>query len=287
MQKPVAQEGEAAIVPIKFGETERSYRLRTTPVRDGDGRLIGAVTLLEDLTEIREVDKLKTDFIAIASSKLRDPLRSLQLALHAVLEGYTGALNEQQKDMLTDARHQSEQLKDIIDDLLELSEIESGTRKLSTERLRPLDVARSVVERFQAAADAKRLKLTNQVATDLAWVLADREAVRRIFDNLLSNAIRHTGRDGEVKIDAKEAVDRVMFSVSDSGAGIPDAQLPMLFNRFVQIKKETSGGTGLGLALVKQLVEAQGGQVAVSSRPGDASTFPFTLPIGGYSSARR
>jgi two-component system, NtrC family, sensor histidine kinase KinB len=287
MQKTVAQDGHAAIVPIKLGETERSYRLRTTPVRDTDGRLIGAVTLLEDLTEIREVDKLKSDFITIASGKLRAPLRSLQLALHAVIEGYTGELNEQQKDMLTDARHESERLKEIIDDLLELSEIESGTRQLSIERLRPLDVARTAAERFQAAADARRVKLINHVATDLAWILADREALRRIFDNLLSNAIRHTGRDGEVKLDAKEVVDRVMFSVSDRGEGIPDAQLPTLFNPFVQIKKETSGGTGLGLALVKRLVETQGGQVAVSSRLGEGTNITFTLPIGGYSSARR
>jgi signal transduction histidine kinase len=287
MQKPVAQKGDAAIVPIKLGETERSYRLRTTPVRDSDGRLIGAVTLLEDLTEIREVDKLKSDFITLASGKLRAPLRALQLALHAVIEGYTGDLNEQQKDMLTDARQQSERLKEIIDDLLELSEIESGTRRLSIERLRPVELARSAIERFQAAADARRVKLINQVATDLAWILADREALRRIFDNLLSNAIRHSGHGGEVKLDAKEVVDRVMFSVCDSGEGIAETQLPILFNRFVQIKKETCGGTGLGLALVKRLVEAQGGQVAVSSRLGEGTTFTFTLPIGGYSSARR
>ncbi len=287
MQRPLTQKGDAAILSVRLGETERSYRLRTTPVRDTEGRLIGAVTLLEDLTEIREVDRLKSDFIAIASAKLRAPLKALRLALHAVIEGYTGELNEQQKDMLTEARRQSESLKEIIDDLLELSEIESGTRRLSIERWRPVDVGRVAVERFQAMAEVKRVKLKNQVASDLAWILADREALRRIFDNLLSNAIRHTGRDGEVKLDAKEMVDRVMFSVTDTGEGIAEAELPMLFNRFAQIKKETSGGTGLGLALVKRLVEAQGGQVAVSSQVGEGTTVTFTLPIGGYSSARR
>src|SRR5215813_13306631 len=88
MQKAIAAEGEAALVPMKIGETERSYQIRTTPVRDADGRLLGAVTLLEDITTLREVDRLKTEFISIASNKLRDPLRSLQLALHAVIEKY-------------------------------------------------------------------------------------------------------------------------------------------------------------------------------------------------------
>ncbi|MEW6130488.1 MAG: ATP-binding protein [Acidobacteriota bacterium] len=286
LQKPVAQEGDAAIVPVKIGAHERSYRLRTTPVRDGDGRLIGAVTLLEDITEMREVDRLKTDFIAIASNKLRDPLRALQLALHAVIQGYTGELNAQQAAMLTDARDQSERLREIIDDLLELSKIESGTRKLSMERLRPIDITRPVIEHFQSAADAKRIKLIADVAPDLAWVVADGEALRRIFDNLLSNAIRHTPMGGEIKIEAKERVDRVMFAISDTGEGIPEDELPTLFNRFAQVKKTTSGGTGLGLALTKQLVEAQSGQIAVSSRVGEGTTFTFTLPIGGYSSAR-
>ena len=287
LQKPVAQEGEAALVPMKFGEAERSYRLRTTPMRDTDGRLVGAVTLLEDITSLKEIDRLKTEFIAIASAKLRGPLRSLQYALYSVIEGYAGQVSDQQVELLLDARQNAEQLDELMGDLLELAEIESGARNLTTERLRPVDIARAVVEQFQAGADSKHVKLTNAVWSDVPWVIADRRAMRRIFGNLLSNAIRHTPRDGEIKISAEERIGRVLFQVRDTGEGIPEAYLPALFNRFVRIGERTSGGAGLGLALVKRLVEAQGGQVSVESRPGEGTTFMFTLPVGGPSATRK
>ncbi|MBI3949756.1 MAG: HAMP domain-containing protein [Acidobacteria bacterium] len=281
MQRPVAAEGEAALVPVKVGGAERSFRLRTTPMRDEDGRLLGAVTLLEDITALREVDRLKTAFISVASSKLREPLHALRLALHAAVEGYTGELNEQQRDMLTSARQSAEQLEGIMSDLLDLTEIESGARHLSREPLRPIDLARTAIERHRASAECKHIRLENNVWPDLPRVSADKQAVERIFDNLLSNAIRHTDRDGQVTMSAEEREGRVFFSVRDTGEGIPEEYLPTLFGRFVHIEGRSSGGTGLGLALVKRLVEAHGGQVGVESRVGEGSTFTFTLPVAG------
>src|SRR6185369_10400487 len=130
MQRPVASEGEAALVPLKVGGGGRSFRLRATAVRDGEGRLLGAVTLLEDITAIAELDKLKTEFISVASSKLREPLHALRLALHTVVEGYAGELNDQQADTLASAQQNAEQLEELMIDLLELTEIESGTLHL-------------------------------------------------------------------------------------------------------------------------------------------------------------
>lgn len=286
MQRPVAAEGEAALVPVKVGSAEQSYRLRTTPMRDEEGRLMGAVTVLEDITALREVDRLKTDFISVASGKLREPLHSLQLALHAVISGHTGELNDQQAEMLADARHAAEQLEELMADLLELAEIESGTRRIATERLRPIDLARATIERFQPAAECKHIRLENNVWPDLPWVMADRRAIKSVFDNLLSNAIRHTGREGVIKIEANERGDRVYFSVSDTGEGIPEEALPTLFGRFVQVKGRPGGGTGLGLALVKRLIEAQGGQISVESRTGEGTTFTFSLMEGGPASVR-
>ncbi|HYV03863.1 MAG TPA: ATP-binding protein, partial [Blastocatellia bacterium] len=153
-------------------------------------------------------------------------------------------------------------------------------------RLRPVELARESLERFQFAAESRRIKLENNVWPDLPWVIADRKAVGRIIQNLLSNAIRHTPRDGRIVIDATERVGRVLFSVRDTGEGIAEAQLPVLFRRFVRVGGK-SGGAGLGLALVKRLVEAQGGQVSVESRAGEGSTFTFSLPVGGPSSVRR
>jgi signal transduction histidine kinase len=282
MQQPVAGEGEVALVPARAGGAERSYRLRTTPMRDDEGRMLGAVTVLEDMTGIREVDKVKTEFISVASGKLREPLRSLQLALHVVLTGAPGELNDSQIQMLSDARQAAEQLEELMDDLLQLAEIESGARPMNVERLRPIDIARAAIDRFQSAAESRHVKLENHIWPDLSWVMGDRRALKSIFDNLLSNAIRHTGRDGVVKIDATERSDgRMYFSVSDTGEGIPEEYLPNLFGRFVKVGSNRAGGTGLGLALVKRLVEAQGGQISVQSRVGEGTTFTFTLLLGG------
>jgi signal transduction histidine kinase len=283
MQKPVATEGEAALVPLKVGGSERNFRLRATPVRDSEGRLLGAVTVLEDITAIAEIDRLKTEFISVASSKLREPLHALRLALHALAGGYAGELSDQQTEMIETAQENGEKLEELMTDLLALTDIETGATHLSTARLRPIDLAREAVERFRAAAECKHVSLENNVWPDVSWVVADRRAVARIFDNLLSNAIRHTPRGGTVAIEAKEQVGRVFFRVRDTGEGIPEDALPNIFGRFVQVGDKSSG-TGLGLALVKRLVEAQGGQVSVESRVGEGSTFTFALPEGGPAS---
>ncbi len=285
MQRPIDGGDEAAIVPVKLGEAERDFRLRATPMRDSEGRLLGAVTLLEDITAITEVDKLKTAFISVASSKLREPLHSLRLALHAVIEGYVGESIDEQREMLVSARENADKLDQLISDLLELAEIDSGARSLALERLRPVDLAREAVERFRAAAENKKIKLENKVWPDLSWVVGDRHAIASILDNLMSNAIRHTDRGGSVAIEASEHVGRIYISVRDNGEGISEQYLPTIFSRFNRVGDKT-GGTGLGLALVKRLVEAQGGQVSVQSRPGEGSTFTFALITGGPASIR-
>jgi NtrC-family two-component system sensor histidine kinase KinB len=287
MQKPIAIRGEAALVPIKVGGAERSYSLRTSPMRDEDGRLLGAVTLLEDRTMSLGVDHLKSEFISVASGKLREPLHSLRLALHAVIEEHTGELNEQQKEMLYVVRNSAEQLDEMTSDLLELAELESGARRLNLESLRPIDLARSAIERHRSAAECKHLKLNNKVWSDLPRIVADKQAMKRVFDNLLSNAVRHTERDGDVSIEAWERNNRIFFTVRDTGEGIPEEYLPNIFGRFVRVAGRPGGGTGLGLALVKRLVEAEGGQISVESLSGQGTVFTFTLPVSGASDGVR
>jgi NtrC-family two-component system sensor histidine kinase KinB len=279
MQRPVSTEDQGTLAPVKVGAADHSFRLRTTPMRDEDGRLLGAVTVLEDVTPTMEVDQLKSGFVSVASGKLRDPLHSLRLALHTLAEGYAGDVSDEQKDLLDVARRSAEQLDDMTSDLLELAELESGARQLSVEPLRPIDMARPAIERHRPAADCKHITLVNKIWSDLPRVNADKEAMRRVFDNLLSNAIRHTGRDGEVSVEAWERNNRVFFSVRDTGEGIPEEYLPNIFGRFIQVKGRTGGGTGLGLALVKRLVEGQQGQISVESKEGEGTAFNFALPL--------
>ncbi len=272
-----AEEGQAALLPMRIGKEERSYRLRTTPMRDSEGKLLGAVTLLEDVTEIAEVDRFKSRFLSVASQKLREPIRRLRLALYALTQGHAGELRPLQMELATNAVHEAEHLDDLMLDLIEVAELETGRRQLRTEKVRPIDALRDAVVRFRDEAQDKNIDIELLAFEDVAYVQADRRALRTILDNLIANALRYTPEGGRIRLGATEQQERVQFFVHDNGRGIEAERLPTIFGRFTG--DPASGGTGLGLALVRRLVESQGGQVSVESRLGAGTTFRFTLPV--------
>ncbi|GEM_PF-595063 len=284
MQRATTGEGEAALLPIRIGSAERSYRLRTAPMRDADGKLLGAVTVLEDVTEMRDIDRFKTRFLSVASQKLRDPLQRLRLALYALTRGHAGELRPLQFEILEDANQEAERLDDLMADLIEVAELDTGRREMKIERLRPIDVLEDAYHRFREKAREKNIEIEVQAFADLSFVNADRRALRSIMDNLLSNALRYTPEGGEICLKASELKDRIQFVVQDSGRGIEAERLPNIFGRFAS--RGSSDGTGLGLALVRRLVETLGGQVSVESRLGQGTTFSFTLPIASPTAPR-
>ena len=283
MQQAVTGEEEAAILPMRIGEAERSYRLRTTAMRDLHGRLLGAVTLLEDVTALTEVDRFKTRFLNVASQKLQEPLQHLRLALYTLTRGYAGKLNELQMDIAHRGEHEAEKLDDIMTDLMEVAELDTGRRELRAEKLRPYYALQDAAARHRAQAQAKEIRLTVKAFEDLPYVSADRRALRTILDNLILNALRYTPKSGEIRLEAIELPDRVQFFVVDNGRGIEAERLPSIFDRF---SGTGTAGTGMGLALVRRLVESQGGQVAVESRLDHGSNFNFTLPIAASTATR-
>ncbi|HEX3571775.1 MAG TPA: ATP-binding protein [Acidobacteriaceae bacterium] len=277
MQRAMTGEEGAALLPTRIGQADRSYRLRTTPMRDSEGKLLGAVTLLEDVTEIAQVDRFKSRFLAVASQKLREPIRRLRLALYALTQGHAGELRPLQTELATSAAHEAEQLDDLMLDLIEVAELETGRRQLRRERVRPIDTLRDTVIRCRDGARDKNIEIELIAFDDVAYVQADRRALRTILDNLVTNALRYTPDGGHIRVGATEQQDRVQFFVHDNGRGIEADRLPMIFGRFTG--DPNSGTSGLGLALVRRLVESQGGEVAVESRLGAGTTFRFTLPI--------
>jgi signal transduction histidine kinase len=270
-------EGEPALLPMSIGKAERSYRLRTTPMRDSEGRLLGAVTLLEDVTEIAQVDRFKSRFLSVASQKLREPLRRMRLSLYALIQGHAGELRPLQMELATSAAHEAEHLDDLMLDLIEVAELETGRRQLRIEKIRPFDALRDAVVRCRDAAHDKNIDIELLAFEDISYVQADRRALRTILDNLLANALRYTPDGGHIRVGAAEQQERVQFFVHDDGRGIEAERLPTIFGRFTG--DPASGGSGLGLALVRRLVESQGGQVSVESRLGAGTTFRFTLPL--------
>jgi signal transduction histidine kinase len=283
MQRAVANEGEAAILPLRIGQAERSYRLRTTAMRDSDGKLLGAVSVLEDITEMQDLDRFKTRFLSAASQKLREPLEQLRLSLYTLTKGFAGELRPLQNDLIDGAEQAAERLNDLMSDLIEVSEIDTGRRKIRIDRIRPIDVLRDAYTRFRDEARKKKIDIEIQAFSDLSHVSGDRRALRSIMDNLLSNAVRYTPEGGSILLQAQEHGDKVQFFVRDSGRGIETERLPRIFGRF---NSSHDGGTGLGLALVRRLVELLGGQTSVESRFGAGTTFSFTLPVAAAVNTR-
>ena len=271
------EEGEAALLPMRIGKAERSYRLRTTPMRDAENKLLGAVTLLEDVTEIAEVDRFKSRFLSVASQRLRDPLQRLRLALYSLMEGHAGELQPLQEELTHTAAIEAENLDNLMLDLIEVAELETGRRPLKQEKIRPIDALRDAFLRFRDAARNKNIDLEIVAFEDIAYIQGDRRALRTILDNLITNALRYTPEGGHIRLGASELQERVQFFVHDTGRGIEAERVPTIFGRFTG--DPDSGGSGLGLALVRRLVESQGGQVSVESRLGAGTTFRFTLPI--------
>src|SRR5579863_3996186 len=261
MQKPVAAEGDASMLPLRIGKQARSFRLRTTPMRDSEGRLLGTVTVLEDVTSLQEVDRFKTQLLR---------------GLYAITQGFGGDLTPLQAELVNAASQESQKLDDLMADLIEVAEIDVGKRDFNLESLQPLPMLREARDRYCDQAAEKRISIEISAYADLSHVRADRRALRSILDNLLSNSIRFTPEGGEILLAAEELKEFVQFTVRDSGRGIEAERLKSIFDRF---NVGSDQGTGMGLALVRRLVESLGGQIAVESRLGHGTTFRFTLPV--------
>ena len=278
-ERTVAAESVAAAITISINGSEQSFRLRTTPMRDAEGHLLGAVALLEDITRLREIDRLKSEFVDTAARYLQTPLLNLQMGLHCLITDAVGEMNDEQRDILYACREDGERLERLMRDLTDLSSIESGEAAPRLAPVRIEDVVQSAVEAFHLRAEAKDQSLKSDLAPALPLLNADAGQIKRVLENLLSNAIRYTPRGGEIRITAARREDYVSISVIDTGHGIPPEHLTRLFHRFLSVPGAKPGSTGLGLAISKRLVEAHGGQISARSEVGRGTTITFTLPV--------
>jgi NtrC-family two-component system sensor histidine kinase KinB len=277
-QRPVAGEGMSSVLPLAVDGSERAFRLRTTPMRDNEQRLLGAVTILEDITHLREIDRLKSEFIATASHELRTPLTSVQMGVHLLLEGALGELTDTQTEVLQACRQDCERLDKLMRDLLDLSKIEAGESQPDLAAISARDLLTTTLKELRPQVEAKGLTLTIDAPFELPSVSVDQLQIERVLNNLVINALRHT-KDGEIKISAEQRDNHLAISVHDTGSGIPGEYLPHIFDKFVQVPDAPTGGAGLGLTISKSIVEAHGGQISVQSQVGRGTTFTLTLPL--------
>jgi two-component system, NtrC family, sensor histidine kinase KinB len=278
-RRTVASESAAAVLPWSVDGARRAFRLRSTPMVDADGQLVGAVTLLEDITHLSEVSRLKSEFIASASHELRTPLTSVQMGIHLLLEASTGPLNERQQRIVQVCRADTDRLDRLMRELLDLSKIESGKAALVRAPVATSVLVRDASEPLRRQAEAAGIHFSIDAPAELPSVSVDRGQIERVVTNLVTNAIRVTPSHGSITVSAAQRDGDVSISVSDTGIGIPRDYLTKIFEPFAQVPGVSSGGTGLGLAISRRIVEAHGGELRVDSEPGKGSTFTFTVPI--------
>jgi signal transduction histidine kinase len=229
---------------------------------------------------VREVDRLKSEFVATASHELRTPLATLQMGVNLLLEGSAGALTAAQADVLATCRDEAARLERLIGELLDLTRLETAASAPHLLDVPAASLLREALEPLRLPVERKGLRLRVDLPSTLPAVRADRAQVERVLANLVTNAVRATER-GEIAVSAAERDGGVAITVRDTGRGIPPEWLPRIFERFVQVPGAAAGGAGLGLAISQHIVRAHGGQLTARSEPGRGSEFTFTLPKGG------
>ena len=276
-------EGRVAVAAVEIG---RGLFLQAyvTPFQE-EGKL-GYLVILQDLTKVRFLQTVRRDFVSNISHELRTPLASLRAVVETLQDG---ALEEPTvaHRFLDRAERELDTLTQMVEELLELSRIESGEVPLRLEPTVVSELIFDALDRLRPQAERERIEVKVQIADDVPLVSADSERMRRVVANLLHNAIKFTPERGNIQIAARlndgvKPDAEVIFSVRDNGTGIAVDDLPRIFERFYKSDRARTrgqGGTGLGLAIARHLVEAHGGRIWAKSKEGKGSTFFFTLPV--------
>jgi signal transduction histidine kinase len=231
---------------------------------------------------LKKLDELKSNFISAASHELRTPLTAIKGYVAIVLQERVGKLNDQQKEFLGYVKDSTDRLHRLLDDLLDLSRIESGRVEMRMTLTDLNLLLKEEVMIFKVQADNKGILIESEIEPSLKKIYCDADKVREVMDNLISNSIKYTPKNGKIKVSARNEGNRVYIEVRDNGIGIKEEDQMRVFEPFQRINRdetEDEEGVGLGLALVKRIIEAHGGVIEVKSTEGKGSVFAIRLPV--------
>jgi two-component system phosphate regulon sensor histidine kinase PhoR len=265
---------------VKVGK--KDLRVHVYSVKNEGGTVIGAVALFHDVTKVSAMDKLRDDFLSMVSHELKSPLSSLLMQISVVLDGLAGDLSPKQGDLLGKAKEKTKGMITLVNDILDYRRIQEGK---SIQKIESLDLAKILertVELMRLSAEEKGLSLTCEIAEELPSFNGDRGGMEAIFVNLISNAIKYTQQGGNVHISLDKAGKHIRFKLVDTGMGIPPEDIDRIYEKFYRIKTEETrsiSGSGLGLSIVKGIVDAHNGSIHVESEVGKGTTFIVSLPV--------
>lgn len=270
--------------PIKiFADNKEGYFEKETlhisviPTGEQAKQLIGHVIILRNITEFKELDFAKTNFIATVSHEFKTPISSIKMSLQLLENEEIGKLNDEQKNLVESIKDDATRLLKITGELLNMTQVESGNIQLSILPADPKEILLYAINATQTQADQKQIKFDIACPENISKVQADNEKTAWVLINLISNAIRYSYDNSTIYLTIKEQDEKVQISVRDIGQGIAPQYKDKVFDRYFRVPGTKKEGTGLGLAISKEFIEAQNGQIKVDSEFGAGSTFSITL----------
>lgn len=274
-------EHKQKIMYFKSNNKEYYFNVIVTAVRDGNSNINGVVVLFQDVTNLKQLEKMKTDLISTISHEFKTPLTSILIGTSLVEDESLGQLNEKQKEIINAIKEDGERLSSLVNNLIDLSKIESDKSIFKFEKCSIEDIILNSIKGFYAQAEDKNINLYYKVTENLPQVVADFEKITWVINNLISNALKATGEGGEISINAYARQNRIYVSVKDTGAGIPEEYRKKIFDKFTQLDDPhfERSGSGLGLAIAKEIIEAHQGEIWCESKLNAGSNFIFTLPL--------
>jgi two-component system, NtrC family, sensor histidine kinase KinB len=280
----LAPEQDQAVSFLQFERhgTTLFFRPKLTTLRDREGRLYGVLALLQDITQFKELDRMKSEFIATVSHEFRTPVTSINMSVDLLNQEILGPLTDRQKELVTAAKDDCHRLTKLARELLQLAKIESGRIQLREEELHIAEVVTSSLQPLQIQFKEKTVRLVQDLQPDLPPLRADEQQISWVITNLVTNALKYTPSGGTVTVAARHDAGGIRLEVKDTGVGIPAEYLDKIFDRFVQVKQRsdtTPGSVGLGLAIAQEIVHMYGGRIWAESEVGRGSVFTFVLPV--------
>jgi PAS domain S-box-containing protein len=266
--------------------TKKVLRTSSAVVEDHNGKTVGMVTILNDITKQRELEKIKSDFLANVSHELRTPLVAMEKSISLLITKAAGEVNPDQQQFLDITQRNLKRLSLLINDLLDLSKLEAGKMQLRPEPASIEKVINESVEGLMVWAKTKSINIEKRISEGLPELNVDSNRLIQVLNNLIGNAIKFTPAGGRITILAQHRLEHktIEVSVEDTGIGIPPEDLPKIFSKFYQVSERAPtdiSGTGIGLAISKEIVELHGGKIWAESQHSQGAKFSFTLPVTG------
>ena len=263
-------------------ETKKVLRASSAVIEDENGQTVGMVSVLSDITKQKEIDQLKSNFVANVSHELRTPLVAMQKSIALILEKTTGPLTSEQEQFLTITERNLKRLSFLINDLLDLSKLEAGKLELKREVISIEDVISDSVATLSTWAKTKSLTLEKKIEKGLPQVNIDPNRIIQVLNNLIGNAIKFSPGNSTITVGASLVQGEMQVSVKDQGIGIAPENLNKVFDKFYQVGERVAtdiGGTGIGLSISKEIVQLHAGKIWVESDKGQGAIFNFSLPL--------